>query len=64
MVSNNLWPRFLGGTPREWIFVDAEEGAEDSMKRVGERAEEGKIHVQIDSIFQMEDALAVSHPIP
>ena len=64
MISNNLWPRLLGGTPREWIFVDADDGAKESMLRVGERAEEGQIHVQIDSVFHMENALAVSYPMP
>ena len=62
MVSNTMWPRFLGGTPRQWIFVDAEQGAEESIRRVKERLAEGKVHVQIDSTFKMEDALAVSTP--
>ena len=58
-VKNMIWPQFLGGTPRRYIFQQTNP-TQDRLKYLIRLVEEGKLKVVIDQVFQMEDALQVS----
>jgi NADPH:quinone reductase-like Zn-dependent oxidoreductase len=58
-AKNLLWPQFLGGTPRKYIFQQTNPTQERS-KYLVRLVEEGKLKVVIDQVFEMEDALQVS----
>jgi NADPH:quinone reductase-like Zn-dependent oxidoreductase len=64
MISSNwknlIWPRFLGGTPRKYIFQQTNPVG-DTMRYLTKLVEEGKLIVVIDRVFEMEDALQVSY---
>lgn len=58
--KNLLWPRFLGGTPRKYIFQQTNPNKE-RLEYLVKLVEEGKLTVTIDQVFDMEDALQVSY---
>jgi NADPH:quinone reductase-like Zn-dependent oxidoreductase len=58
--KNLLWPRFLGGTPRNYVFQQTNPVA-DTMQYLIKLVEEGKLNVVIDRVFEMEEALQVGH---
>src|ERR1700712_5784233 len=58
--KNLIWPQFLGGTPRKYIFQQTNPVPEP-MSYMIKLVEEGKLIVPIDRVFEMEDALQVSH---
>jgi hypothetical protein len=60
MLKNSLWPRILGGVPREYIYV---QGFADlqRMERLRQLVEEGKLRVAVDSCWEMENVLRVSN---
>ncbi|ETN37665.1 uncharacterized protein HMPREF1541_07288 [Cyphellophora europaea CBS 101466] len=55
-ASNNLWPVFLGGTPRTWTFISSEQAGVDIWKTLQTAVAEGRHKVKIDSVFAMDDA--------
>jgi NADPH:quinone reductase-like Zn-dependent oxidoreductase len=59
MFANSVWPRFLGGTPRKYLFQQTTPNQE-RMKYLIKLVEDGKLRVVVDQIFEMEDALRVS----
>jgi NADPH:quinone reductase-like Zn-dependent oxidoreductase len=59
-AKNMIWPRFLGGTPRKYIFQQTNPDA-DTMQYLIKLIEEGKLKVVVDKVFDMEDALLASH---
>jgi NADPH:quinone reductase-like Zn-dependent oxidoreductase len=59
-LKNNLWPKFLGGTPRTYKILGLAPSGE-YMQEVVKLVEEGIIRkVPIDSEFSMEQAVEVS----
>lgn len=58
MLSNKLWPRFLGGVNRPYVLVAAP-GKLPGMKRLARLVEGGALKVPIDSVWEFEDALKV-----
>ncbi|CAJ2512610.1 Uu.00g007290.m01.CDS01 [Anthostomella pinea] len=57
-LSNRLWPKILGGTPRAWEFLSGEERVGTSLKVVHSMVEAGKVQRKIDSVFDMDDVTA------
>jgi hypothetical protein len=58
MMNNSLWPRVLGGVPREYASVSGFTNLE-VMEKLGQLVEEGKMKVVVDSCWDMEDVLKV-----
>lgn len=58
-VKNTLWPKWLGGTPRNWMFFEAVPTAK-TMQQLQQYVSEGKLKCIVDSTYKMEDALEVS----
>ena len=58
-IKNSTWPRILGGTPRAFTMFGAAVSKE-GVKVLAEMAEQGHLRVFVDSVFTMDDALAVS----
>jgi NADPH:quinone reductase-like Zn-dependent oxidoreductase len=57
-IMNTILPVFLGGVPRKFRMFGAAITPE-GVARLAKAAEEGHIKVWIDSVFKMDDALAV-----
>ncbi|KAE9371128.1 NAD(P)-binding protein [Stipitochalara longipes BDJ] len=55
MISNVLWPSWLGGVNRPYLFAKGPASLE-GLERVSRLAEEG-LKVPIDSVWDLEDAL-------
>ncbi|KAI9796308.1 MAG: zinc ion binding [Piccolia ochrophora] len=56
-IGKNLyWPRILGGTPRQYIFLSVMPGRE-LLEQVKKRIDEGSLSTVVDSVWPMEDAL-------
>ena len=60
LAQNFLWPKILGGTPRVYGFVSAESNSKQ-LAKLKRLVEEGKLRIPIDSLWDMEDGLKVSH---
>ena len=58
MVKNGLWPRALGGVPRDYVQVVSVTNLE-AMEMLVKLVEEKKLRVVVDSCSNMEDALKV-----
>ena len=58
-VSNYLWPRILGGTPRQYRILGTEPVL-GMLERVKKLVESGAVKGIVDSVWDMEDALEVS----
>lgn len=56
MLTNSLWPRFLGGVNRPYNCVQGFATFE-RLQQLAEMAEEGDFEVVIDSSWELEDAL-------
>ena len=63
-LQNNLWPTWLGGTPRPWAFVDSAQAGPEFLKTVSDALAEGKLKAKVDSVYGMEDAKKVSFECP
>jgi NADPH:quinone reductase-like Zn-dependent oxidoreductase len=59
MAKNTLWPRLLGGTPRNYTFQQTNPD-QKTMQYLTRLVEEEKLIVVIDKVFEMEDTLQVS----
>jgi hypothetical protein len=57
MISNTLWPRWLGGVDRPYLSARGFASLE-GLERVSRLAEEG-LKVPIDSVWDLKDALKV-----
>ena len=57
MISNTLWPRWLGGVDRPYLSAMGFASLE-GLERVSRLAEE-RLKVPIDSVWDLEDALKV-----
>jgi hypothetical protein len=57
MISNLLWPRWLGGVDRPYLMARGFASLE-GLERVSRLAKEG-LKVPIDSVWDLEDALKV-----
>jgi len=57
MISNALWPRWLGGVDRPYLSARGFKSLE-GLERVSRLAQEG-LKVPIDSVWNLEDALKV-----
>jgi hypothetical protein len=57
MISNVLWPRWLGGVDRPYLMVRSFASLPE-LERISKLAAEG-LKVSIDSIWDLEDALKV-----
>ena len=58
MMSNVLWPTWLGGVNRPYLSARALSNLTD-LERLSKLAAEGKLKVPIDSVWDLEDALKV-----
>lgn len=58
MLSNVLWPAWLGGVDRPYSQAKGFPNLPD-MERVSKLASEGKLKVPIDSCWSLEDAMKV-----
>lgn len=58
LMSNMLWPRFLGGVDRSYAPVNGIANSK-SMERLARMIEDGKLQVPIDSIWSFGDVLQV-----
>ncbi|PSN70765.1 hypothetical protein BS50DRAFT_570267 [Corynespora cassiicola Philippines] len=58
MAKNMLWPRILGGVPRDYVQVTGVAGIEE-MKLLASQVANGKLKVHVDTIAEMEDAQKV-----
>lgn len=57
-TKNTLWPTFLGGTPRKYaMFSTVPNGIR--AEKLAEMVGAGKLKVIVDSVFEMDDVLAV-----
>ena len=56
-IQNMFLPTWLGGVPRRYIMFSTPPTREDAI-HVGRLIEEGKLHVPVDSVFDMEDAVS------
>ncbi len=57
MISNVLWPRWLGGVDRPYLSARGF-ASQEGLVRVSRLAEEG-LKVPIDSVWELEDAVKV-----
>lgn len=57
-VKNSYTPSILGGTTRKFSMFGSSITA-DGVRKLAESAQRGDLKVFIDSVFKMEDALAV-----
>jgi hypothetical protein len=55
------WPTSLGGVPRKLVFHSGNV-VQDSMKKLPELIETGKLRGLVDSEWAMEDAVKVTVP--
>jgi hypothetical protein len=61
MLKNLLWPRLLGGVPRNYVQVTGVANKE-GMQELAEMVGEGKLRVVADECFEFGDALKVDTP--
>jgi NADPH:quinone reductase-like Zn-dependent oxidoreductase len=54
ILWNILWPRILGGVEREYAIISATADPE-TMGKLAEWVEKGKLKVVVDSCWDMED---------
>jgi NADPH:quinone reductase-like Zn-dependent oxidoreductase len=54
-LSRMVWPSFLGGGQRKYVAV-AMKNDQKQLAQLGEWLAEGKIQVQLDSVFEFQDA--------
>jgi reticulon-4-interacting protein 1, mitochondrial len=59
LISNNFWPRLLGGTPRKFALLSTTPDAA-MMEKVRALAASGVIKCVVDSVWPMEEAMKVS----
>ncbi|KAJ5101155.1 hypothetical protein N7456_007207 [Penicillium angulare] len=57
MMCNKFLPVWLGGVPRPYIFFSTPPTRDDAVY-IGRLVEEGQLRIPVDSVFDMEDALA------
>lgn len=57
-MKNSYTPRILGGTPRSFSMFGAFI-TEDGVRKLAQSAQEGHLKIFIDSVFKLEDVLAV-----
>jgi NADPH:quinone reductase-like Zn-dependent oxidoreductase len=57
-AKNLLWPTFLGGTPRKYVMFSTMPSTEKAEK-LAQMVDAGKLRVVVDSVFPMDDVLAV-----
>jgi hypothetical protein len=58
MMSNILWPTWLGGVNRPYLSARGFSNLTD-LERLSRLVAEGKLRVPIDSVWDLEDALKV-----
>ncbi|CZR56206.1 related to zinc-binding oxidoreductase [Phialocephala subalpina] len=59
LMSNMLWPRFLGGVDRSYAQVNGIANSK-AMERLARMVDEWKLKVPIDSVWSFEDVLQAS----
>ena len=63
MAVNMLWPRMLGGTPREYIQVTGA-ATPETLTELARLVEEGSLRVHVGASMNMEDAQKVCSAVP
>lgn len=58
MAQNSLWPRILGGTPREFC-LQSTNGSAATFEQLRKLVEEGKVRGIVDSVWEMKDVVKV-----
>jgi hypothetical protein len=58
MLSNLFWPTWLGGTRREYRQLTAREDRE-TLERVRELVEGGRVKGRVEGVWEMDDVLKV-----
>jgi len=57
-AKNTLWPTRLGGTPRKYVMFSTRPRTEKA-EVLAQMVDAGKLKVVVDSVYPMEDVLAV-----
>ena len=63
IAKNLYWPRMLWGTPRVFVMVSMMEPDRAMLEKLKDLVETGKVRVEVDSCWEMVDALKVSSRI-
>ncbi|KAL6229121.1 hypothetical protein BDW75DRAFT_225633 [Aspergillus navahoensis] len=54
----NIWlPTWLGGVPRRYVMFSTQPARDDAVY-IADLVEKGVVHVPVDSVFEMEDAVS------
>ncbi len=62
LLKNCLWPRLLGGTPRAFALLNTTPDVE-MLEKVRTLADGGVVKCVVESVWPMEEAVTVSHPV-
>jgi hypothetical protein len=58
MAKNSLWPRWLGGVPRDYVQITGVAN-QDGMEELAGMMAEGTLRVEVGDCFEFGDALKV-----
>lgn len=56
VLLNSWLPTWLGGVPRRYIMFSTPPACDDAVY-LAHLIEEGRLHIPVDSIFEMQDAI-------
>lgn len=57
-IKNTLWPTFLGGVPRNYVFISATPDL-STLQKVRQLVENGTFKGSVDSVWGMDEAIQV-----
>ena len=63
IVKNLYWPRMLWGTPRVFVMISMMEPERAMLEKLKDFVETGKVRAEVDSCWEMANALKVSSRI-